>query len=517
MGSGFFTGQTTSTPFMNDSIAALLGGAVWCGSGYPEPVTTSAPSGGAPKWGLNATAQLKALPLEMPTSGDEYQYDNDRVTNPTAANFTDFGVLYSAAMANYGGSTREAAYVTGGGDDGSVQYVKGPFWRAAERVSYIWDQTHFGNGDDVSDDVSPQDSYFRPGTRLAGQGYNVFPTINAVSDIDDLIEKYKATAIPTTVWFAGANSEWDTILEKLEDDLTIPTVTATAMAFTDIDPLGSHTFVDIDAPATVGVADGIDAAVEAYSALAETRFAADEARLRASLFSTRSMMSTAFDGAIAILTMSKTAQISDYDKSLRLKQAELQAQADLEHQRNLLEQRTRNQQIRLDAFRANVESGAKEAEINLMGARAAADSGARLDEVTASIYASVVNARAATLGTIFSFVASNSGASASLINGWVDANLRRDVSAVAAHIDEWKTHYEIRERVSNAQAALAELRWKAQIQRLMVLKEAISAFTPGMGGTVENHPSGFQNLQNGIGMGAGLISSGIQGVLALMG
>ncbi len=88
----------------------------------------------------------------------------------------------------------------------------------------------------------------------------------------------------------------------------------------------------VGATTPVEVEDHITEAVDAYTTKVNLRHTQDVARLRRSFFSTRQMMSTAFDGAMAILTAQKEAEITDYEKSLRVRQAELQAQADLAYQ-----------------------------------------------------------------------------------------------------------------------------------------------------------------------------------------
>ena len=501
MGNGFWNEGSSTHPFMGDTLSLILGGAVYDGSGYAKPVESNSAENSPDTWGLFAGAQLRAL---VAASSPQTQYSNG---TGDIVQFTDFGILYAAAMANYGGPNMFDAYVVPGQEDGHTRYVKGPFWRASEKIDDVWNQRNYGgSGSEVGRDVSPEGSYFT----------GSFPTGYTVPGIDTLIDAYKQTALPTETWFSSVHGEWEEMLSALEDGLTIPSVETSVPSYVD-KSFGTHSAGTIAEPSSVTVADNIDDAVAAYTALAETRFAQDEARLRASLFSTRAMMSTAFDNAMAILSANKNAQITDFEKQARMEQAKMQAQADMEHVKNLMEREARNEQFALDAFRANIDADAKEAEINLAGMRTVVEANLKKDEIVASIYNSVVSARAGVLGQIYAFINTGASASASLVSNWVSANLQASSAKTAAHIDKWRTHYEIRERVSNAQFNLAELRWKAQIQRLMIMKEAISAFQPGMGGTVENHPSGFQKVESGIGLLAGIASTGIQSALALMG
>ena len=111
----------------------------------------------------------------------------------------------------------------------------------------------------------------------------------------------------------------------------------------------------IAAPSSVDVTDLVDDAVDSFTALATLRYAADEANILAGAFMTRSLMSTALDNALAILAANKNAQILDYDKTLRVRQTELQAQMDAQHQQNTLERNTRNATLALDAAKTNAQ------------------------------------------------------------------------------------------------------------------------------------------------------------------
>ena len=89
-----------------------------------------------------------------------------------------------------------------------------------------------------------------------------------------------------------------------------------------------------DIPTPVDVGDNVNAAVDAFTTLANQRHAAEEARLRTSLEMTRGVMTSHFDQAQAILTAQKEASIAGYDAEARLEQVRLQATADMEHEKN---------------------------------------------------------------------------------------------------------------------------------------------------------------------------------------
>lgn len=80
----------------------------------------------------------------------------------------------------------------------------------------------------------------------------------------------------------------------------------------------------------------ITAAVAAFTAQLNLRFAEEEARLRASLATSRMVMTSHWDNALAILEANKQAQINEYDKSLRVEQAKQNLQAAVTHEELLL-------------------------------------------------------------------------------------------------------------------------------------------------------------------------------------
>ena len=186
----------------------------------------------------------------------------------------------------------------------------------------------------------------------------------------------------------------------------------------------------------------------------------------------------------------------------------------MEHQRLLLQRNSQVEQLSLESSKVNIDAASKTADLDLAWARAIPEMKMRATEVAASVYGTTVSARADVLRNVYSFVNNGSSAAAGLVNNWLDANIKAGALDQDVHFRKYKEILEARNITSGAIASIAEARWKAQIQRLMVMKEAISTFTPGMGSTVEHHPSTFQKAESALGMVGGIASTIIQGVLA---
>jgi hypothetical protein len=103
----------------------------------------------------------------------------------------------------------------------------------------------------------------------------------------------------------------------------------------------------------------------------------------------------------------------------------------------------------------------------------------------------------------------NAGAVVNLLQSVIDNNLKATDSYRNYLLNFEKTRYGLATEVSGAIANVAELRWKAQIQNMMVIKEAMSAIGAAPQG-VEHHPSGFQKITDtlgaGLGAGAGIMN-----------
>ena len=506
MGDGAWTDTTTSTPFQGDALGLLLGGASFTtdsggenpasdGLWYPPQSTFTDTD--SKDWHRFAGFQLV----------NEVGAGNTQQRKDITAQTADFGVLRAAARAYYGGGFQEGwqtgnTYSVEGQEDGCTQYVKGPFYRLSKNLEAVW-----GARQDQWDDF----------TSVAGSHFANVPAGYSVPDFSTLLANYKSSLLPTETVIGSINDEWEAMLTALSSGLSIPTlpdIGTWSWPIATTISLGSHVTGSIDAPSAVDVADNVDAAVESFTALANTRLAADQAQLRATLFSTRQAMTSTFDGALAILAANAAAQIADYDKSARLDQARTQAQADMEHQRLLLQRNSQVEQLSLESSKVNIDAASKTADLDLAWARAIPEMKMRATEVAASVYGTTVSARADVLRNVYSFVNNGSSAAAGLVNNWLDANIKAGAMDQDVHFRKYKEILEARNITSGAIASIAEARWKAQIQRLMVMKEAISTFTPGMGSTVEHHPSTFQKVESALGMAGGIAATIIQGVLA---
>ena len=506
MGNGAWTDTTTSTPFQGDTLALLLGGASFTtesdgknpgSDGLWYPSQSSFTDEDSKDWHRFAGFQLV----------NEVGAGNTQQREDLTAQTADFGVLRAAARAFWGGGFQSGfqtgnTYAVEGQEDGYTQYVKGPFYRLSKNLEAVWG-ARLTDWDDF--------------TAVTGSHFANVPAGYAIPDFTTLLSNYKSSLIPTETFIGAINAEWEDMLTALSSGLSVPTLPDIGTWSWPTAPtvsLGSHTMGTIASPTAVTVADNVDAAVDSFTALANTRLTADQAQLRASLFSTRQAMTSTFDGALAILAANAAAQIADYDKSARLDQARTQAQADMEHQRLLLQRNSQLEQLSLESSKVNVDAASKTADLDLAWARAIPEMKMRATEVSASVYGTTVAARADVLRNVYSFVNNGSSAAAGLVNSWLDANIKAGALNQDTHFRKYKEILEARNITSGAISAMAEARWKAQIQRLMVMKEAVSTFTPGMGSTVEHHPSTFSKIESGLGMVGGIASTIIQAVLA---
>lgn len=104
----------------------------------------------------------------------------------------------------------------------------------------------------------------------------------------------------------------------------------------------------IAAPTQQSASAAIDAAVAAFTVQAGLRYAAELAKLRRSLATSRKSMTSAFDRAQAILTAQKEAQIEEYDKSLRVEEAKANLGAAVSYEEMLLHRNQRNAELDLE-------------------------------------------------------------------------------------------------------------------------------------------------------------------------
>jgi hypothetical protein len=301
----------------------------------------------------------------------------------------------------------------------------------------------------------------------------------------------------------------------------------------------------IDAPLPVFVDDNIDDAVAAFTAQQELRYAEEEARLRASFFGGRAVMSTFFDVALANLTAQKNAQIAAYDKELRVEQSRQQMQADTNYQQHLMEQRTRQAQIDADHVRLEVDTALKNAEqlilaqsknadhevefqrINLQEYLGYLDALSKHNSLAAEVariaqefvfkkrdenyqyWATEMKQKIEVLATLYqSFVAFAGGnnSAAGVLSQLLQIDHRESVYRRDQEFSWKQFNMATANQMANALHAFTEYKWKAQLQDLMVIKEAMSAFASVNAGT-EHHTSPFEKTMQVASGALGVVSS----------
>jgi hypothetical protein len=520
MGDGFW--QSSTTPFGHEAIAAMLMGAAY--DGDLEGI-----NGGIGQVLVNHD-QFKVDMVNMfsgkLTVGQGYREkkdgDKDRSTY-------DFGVLREAIRNTT--SSVSAPYATSddapGATFGTLSYIEGPFNWAGQMALELVRKRRKAI-------VTEDDGFLEREIGDASSGTLLSLIDPALTKTTGFVDRLVAKLTQnTTVWGTGAgtpdtlanmmglSSYFSTLSGLVNTGVTFASVTVPTLTW--VAPTGgSITAATVAAPTAVSVADNVDAAVESFTTLANTRLAADQAQLRASMFSTRQVMSTAFDGALAILAANAAAQIADYDKSARLDQARTQAQADMEHQRLSVQVNSQNAQLALDASKANSQFSlsAKDTETRfLLGAASAVTAAQSANNETGAI---IMRARVDVLKVIYDTAASWMGAKAQLVTNAgpvasvINNAVQTAMSGTLADREAWTRHEVQKNDMASSMAGtyegIAQLYWKSMIQNMMVLKEGVSAYQ-GIGG-VEHHPSGFQKVESALGMVGGIASTIIQGVLA---
>jgi hypothetical protein len=323
---------------------------------------------------------------------------------------------------------------------------------------------------------------------------------------------------------SGSSTFFAVILGLATNSLLFPTFTVPTLTW--VAPTGgSITAATITAPTAVTVADNVDAAVESFTTLANTRLAADQAQLRASMFSTRQVMSTAFDGALAILAANAAAQIADYDKSARLDQARTQAQADMEHQRLSVQVGSQNAQLGLDADKANSQFALSAKDTETRFRLGAASAITAVESAANEVGLSIMRARGELLRMIYdttiawmgakASILTNAGPVASVINNAYDLQYKADFTGRQQEMEYMRDVSSMATQYASAMSAQAGVKWNAMTQNMELYRTAIST-AAGVGGQIHK-PSTFDNVSAVVGMGAGLISTGIQVALAFAG
>ena len=323
---------------------------------------------------------------------------------------------------------------------------------------------------------------------------------------------------------SGASTFFNVLLGHVTNSLTFPTITVPTLTW--VAPTGGAiTAATITAPTAVDVADNVDAAVVAFTDLANTRLAADQAQLRATLFSTRQAMTSTFDGALAILAANAAAQIADYDKSARLDQARTQAQADMEHQRLSVQVGSQNAQLALDADKANsqfvLSSKDTETRFKLGAASAITAAESAANEVGLSIMRARVDLLRMIYDTTIAWMGAkasmltNAGPVASVINNAYELAYKADFTGRQQEMEYRKDVSSLATQYASAMTAQAGVKWNAMTQNMQLYMDAINA-AGGIGGSIHK-PSTFENVSAVTGMVAGFASTAVQIGLAVAG
>lgn len=588
MGSGFFS--DTSVPYAEIPLSTLVAGA------YRESGTTH-------KWrmlnlGNDDVEDAATRPYQGLLDGAAATWQDD---NNKSWEVSDFGLLREIAkrVSKDSYAIKEiseeksfrldrlkvlAEAPTGDGEP-DVEYPKGPFTTAAEAASIA-----LAKIDPEYDATGPTAHPF-PGTPGTEPSVN---TANLVSLLLANTEVWGDNTVESLSDMIGQHSNASTLLGIVENALVWQTISTPATPFdwnlfawsepeTSVSssaitgaskpesefasPTEWGTDISADTitdPSEVTVVNNINDAVSAFSSLNDLRFAQEETNLRASLFSTRQMMSSTFDGALAILLANKNAQVTEYDKSLRTKQAELQAQADLAHQSNLLQKRTTQAQLNMDAAKTNVDKFFKKHELLLHAAevqmqgdvayqnnkssegianaqnaleanKAQVASGIQKQDLalkwvtskyqtmtaaqTAANQANIERARlrADMLKLIYDTVMAwmqaraalitNAGSLASVIMGAEELKAKIFLAS-REHEMQWRRDaVQTATQYASSMEGLATVKWNALTQNLQMYRDAIATIGGVPGGT--HKQSAFQNIASVASLGTGLISTGI--------
>jgi hypothetical protein len=442
----------------------------------------------------------------------------DAVYDGEGAYIADFGLMRELALSIAPSTTRdtlnEISYV-----DDSIDYPLGPYAHAASRLDNL---------------VGMQRSFII----TMWEGTVALPAMSAAPDPSTAVNLLTANS---TVWGTGVvdslanmlglpSSYYNTILGYAASGYTFPTAATlpaiSVPTLTWVAPTGGAiSAATITAPTAVDVSDDVDAAVASFTALANTRLTADQAQLRATLFSTRQAMTSTFDGALAILAANASAQIADYDKSARLDQARTQAQADMEHQRLSVQVGSQNAQLGLDAAKANSQFAlsSKDTETRFLLGAASAVTAAQ--SAANEVALSTMRARGELLRMIYdttiawmgakASLLTNAGPVASVINNAYDLQYKTALAAREQFMG-WQDHIsKLTTQQTAHESGLAAIKYNALTQNLQLYRDVINT-AGGIGGSTHK-PSTFENVSSAVGMGAGLISTGVQIALAVAG
>lgn len=186
-------------------------------------------------------------------------------------------------------------------------------------------------------------------------------------------------------------------------------------------------------------------------------------------------------------------QLLDKEKSvqqLELDKAKSQLQADIEHERLSVDTNKTLAQLELEILTLYSRIWEKKSDLSQI------------------VWSTELKNKVDTLSTLYQTVVSAFGGAsvASVINTLIEADLKEDIykrenelAWVSSSISQLQT-------TAGFIANIAELKWKSQIQDLMVIKEGLSALT-GVNAGTEHHPSRFEVITQGISAGLGAVST----------
>ena len=495
--------QSGDQPFQGEAIGLMLGGAYYDGTDSQIKKTDD-------------TAGFSIADLTSQTTDPRTKWDNGK----NAA--IDFGILREVAK-----SIQKTSSVDADGGMGNQKILSGP-WRYGEmkgKESYDWLRGNWigwrGMGigaplgltmQSITGLTKSQADAVQSPLKTSSSGLS-----GSIGElIDGMVDKLVNN---TEIWGTGEVDSLDEMMGQLSHysdlyaeiaaGLGLPAVTAPTIAFTSF--LWAAPTVTIATPTEVSVEDIVDDAVEAATSLHEERVAAEEANLRASLLAANALAPTGFYVALEMLGARSAAAMLDYDKSLRNEQVRTKTQAALEHKRNLLERDKAQAGANVAVVNAqnqwndtNVRAGLGKGDVELRAKQAALEGDLAALRVRADVLKVVYDTVIAWMQAK-GMIISNAGPLASVISNGAELG----VKSAAMDRDAWTGWIERRsglvERIASGYEGVAQLKWKALLQNIMVLKEGVSAFQ-GIGG-VEHMPSGFEKTTQPISAGLGVAAT----------
>ncbi len=159
-----------------------------------------------------------------------------------------------------------------------------------------------------------------------------------------------------------------------------------------------------------------------------------------------------------------------------------------------------------------INSAQVASDISIRGSLGQAQAEAEIANAKASVYANTLRARIDVLSAVYNstlaYTQARSNAGIQLYSTRQDLMLREAMFARQYYNDFMRSKVQWRADLSNGIVGSYDMGWKAILQNLMVLKEALSAVGATNSG-VEHVPSTFENIQNVSSLATGLISTAI--------